>query len=200
MVTLQPTGDKLLVNRHPEKSNSGIILPESAKRKPDVYNGMVLCKGRGSALHNLKELSQGMTVTYPSNAAVPVPEELMDRIKDQFDLVSEELDIVEFDKLTAINGHFRGERVIANRIVENLKGKIIVQGEEKTNKTNVTAVVLVKGKSDSKGTLYDIIHVGDVFWVNINDCTPIPDALKEIFNIKGDNLVFVNYEKILATI
>lgn len=75
-------GEKVLVNRtNMQTSKSPLIIPDSAsKKKGEILTGVILSKGKGSPLNNLKDLHEGDIVAYPPSAPIPVSAELLKRL------------------------------------------------------------------------------------------------------------------------
>ena len=200
MVNLLPLGEKILTKRIDTRQTSTLYLPDSAKQKQEILMGKVLAKGRGSALHNLRNVNEGDTIFYPSNAKINVPEELTDELRFQYDLTeTDELNLVEYNHILVINDQLKGEKCIVSRVVES-KSTIIVIGEQKPTSNHFTGVVVVKGISGEKDTLEQSVHCGDKVVYGITDAVPVPDEIKKKFTINSGIADFVEYSKLIGTI
>ena len=91
---LRPLGDRLIVKRHPEesKTSSGILLPDSAKKKPQ--KGTVVAVGPGRLLDDGSrrglQVKEGDTVLFTSWAG----DEFKDRKEPRTILVMHEEDVL----------------------------------------------------------------------------------------------------------
>jgi co-chaperonin GroES (HSP10) len=94
MKTILPLGQKVLVNRIIEKTDSPIIL-QSAKQS-NTLKGVIIIKGRGSTLNSLMDIHVGDTIVYPLHTSTPVPQELQDQLS-----INGTLDIVDYAEIHA---------------------------------------------------------------------------------------------------
>src|SRR5579871_6411033 len=91
---LRPLGDRLIVRRHPEetKTAAGIILPDSAKKKPQ--KGTVLAVGPGKLLEDGTrrglQVKEGDEIVFTSWAG----DEFKERSKEEAILVMREEDVL----------------------------------------------------------------------------------------------------------
>jgi chaperonin GroES len=91
---LRPLGDRLIVRRHPEetKTAAGIILPDSAKKKPQ--KGTVLAVGPGKILDDGTrrglQVKEGDQVLFTAWAG----DEFKERSKEEAILVMREEDVL----------------------------------------------------------------------------------------------------------
>lgn len=91
---LRPLGDRLIVRRHAseDKTTGGILLPDSAKQKPQ--KGTVLAVGPGKLQKNGKrtplQVKEGDTVLFTSWAG----DEFKERKMDESILVMHEEDVL----------------------------------------------------------------------------------------------------------
>src|SRR5213082_346764 len=91
---LRPLGDRLIVKRHPEESKtaSGILLPDSAKKKPQ--KGTVVAVGPGKLLDDGSrrglQVKEGDVILFTAWAG----DEFKDRSKEDTILVMHEEDIL----------------------------------------------------------------------------------------------------------
>jgi chaperonin GroES len=90
---LRPLGDRLIVRRHPEETNTGgILLPDTAKKKPQ--KGTVVAVGPGrlgkdGSTHAM-QVREGDTILFTTWAG----DEFKDRAKDEEILVMREEDVL----------------------------------------------------------------------------------------------------------
>ena len=91
---LRPIADRVIVKRHAEetKTSSGIILPDSAKKKP--HRGTVMYVGPGKLLkggdRRPLQVKEGDTILFTNWAG----DEFKDRAKNEEVLVMREEDIL----------------------------------------------------------------------------------------------------------
>jgi chaperonin GroES len=91
---LRPLGDRLIVRRHPEESKTaaGIILPDSAKKKPQ--KGTVLAVGPGKLLDDGTrrglQIKEGDEIVFTAWAG----DEFKERSKEEAILVMREEDVL----------------------------------------------------------------------------------------------------------
>lgn len=90
---LKPLGDRLIVKRHPEEStNGGILLPDTAKKKPQ--KGTVVAVGPGAlgkdGKHRAMQVKEGDVILFTNWAG----DEFKDRARDEEILVMREDDVL----------------------------------------------------------------------------------------------------------
>jgi co-chaperonin GroES (HSP10) len=93
---LIPLGEKLIVNRVIENTKNSLSIPGSAKTgSKEMVTGMILHKGKGSSLNNLKDVHEGDMIAYPPSAPIPIPEEL----RQVLNIESANVEIVEYREI-----------------------------------------------------------------------------------------------------